>query len=229
MKLFFTFLVLFTSSYAFSQTDTYIDNFTQMQFIEIKGNCSDNAAKDCIKSFFIGVHEVTQGEWRKVMKTSPSHFKKGDDYPVENITYSDATKFINTLNKKQDKMFRLPTIAEYEYIYDNETFDNISSCSFMSIYDKKSDSINQLGNKPFNCDDKFIYTAPVGTFPIDRHGLYDIFGNVSEWSVDAKGKPYTVGGSCFDGINEMKNLIRKESPTYKFGGLGLRLALDKVE
>ena len=71
----------------------------------------------CVDGFLIGKYEVTQGQWRKVMGKNPSSFKNGDDYPVENISWDDAQKFIRELSALNNNkyQFRLPTEAEWEY------------------------------------------------------------------------------------------------------------------
>lgn len=71
--------------------------------------------KFCVDAFEIGVYEVTQGQWKAVMGDNPSHFKNGDDYPVENVTWYDVQTYLNKLNQKAGKNYRLPTEAEWEY------------------------------------------------------------------------------------------------------------------
>ena len=62
-----------------------------------------------------GQYEVTQGQWQNIMGENPAEFKKGDNYPVERVSWEDAQKFISNLNKKSGKEYRLPTEAEWEY------------------------------------------------------------------------------------------------------------------
>ena len=66
------------------------------------------------KGFWMGVHQVTQAQWRAMMGTSPSHFR-GDDLPVEQITWDAAVAFCEALGRKDGKTYRLPTEAEWEY------------------------------------------------------------------------------------------------------------------
>ncbi len=67
------------------------------------------------KSFYLGKYEVTQKQWREVMGTNPSRFK-GDDLPVESISWDDAQEFVKKLNKKEGlNKYRLPSEAEWEY------------------------------------------------------------------------------------------------------------------
>ena len=71
----------------------------------------------CLDGFWLGKYPLTQGQWQKVMGSNPSSFKKGDNYPVESVSWQDAREFIKKLtamNGGQYK-FRLPTEAEWEY------------------------------------------------------------------------------------------------------------------
>ncbi len=82
------------------------------------GNEDDDekpAHKVTIKPFKLGKHAVTQGEWHKVMGENPSYFKKGDNYPVENVSWDDVQIFIKKLNQQSGKSYRLPSEAEWEY------------------------------------------------------------------------------------------------------------------
>ncbi len=71
--------------------------------------------KVTIKSFKLGKYEVTQGEWKKVMGENPSSFQKGDNYPVESVSWDAVQQFIKKLNQQSGKNYRLPTEAEWEY------------------------------------------------------------------------------------------------------------------
>ena len=62
------------------------------------GNCDGEEKpghKACVDGFWMGKYEVTQGQWKKVMGSNPSPFRKGDNYPVERVSWNDAKKFIN--------------------------------------------------------------------------------------------------------------------------------------
>ena len=70
-----------------------------------------------VKGFYIGITEVTQGQWRDVMGNNPSYFRNcGDDCPVESVSWNDVQQFIWRLNQtERTRKFRLPTEAEWEY------------------------------------------------------------------------------------------------------------------
>ncbi len=100
--------------------DEWIDPVTEMKFIWISGGCYDTG---CMNGFWMGKSEVTQGQWKKIMGNNPS-FIGGDDDPVQNVSWDNATAFIeklNGLNKKggRSKKYRLPKETEWEYACKN--------------------------------------------------------------------------------------------------------------
>lgn len=66
------------------------------------------------KGFYMGIYPVTQDQWQTVMGSNPSYFK-GDEHPVESVSWYDCQKFCSTLTSRLQKRFRLPTEAEWEY------------------------------------------------------------------------------------------------------------------
>lgn len=125
------------------------------------------------KVFYIGKYEVTQKQWSEVMGSNPSNFK-GDDMPVENVSWNDVQDFIKKLNQKEGtNKNRLPSEAEWEYATRAGTttrysFDNDESkLGEYAWYDAKSGLTHEVGQKKPN-----------------QWGLYDIHGNVKEWVQD---------------------------------------------
>jgi formylglycine-generating enzyme required for sulfatase activity len=173
--------------------DTWRDPVTGMEFVWVPGGCyqmgcgswtsdCDDDEKPvhevCVDGFWMGKTEVTQGQWRSVMGYNPSRFKKGDNYPVEFVSWKHAKDFIEKLNRRSSGMsYRLPTEAEWEYA--------CRSGGKRLKYPWGS----ELGRNRANCDGcgsrwDDESTAPVGSFSANDLGLYDMSGNVYEWCED---------------------------------------------
>ncbi len=138
------------------------------------------------QGFRMGVHEVTQAQYGQVMGKNPSYFK-GATLPVETVSYDEALAFCKKLSdlpaeKAAGRKYRLPTEAEWEYCCRAGT-----STPFHFG--------NELNGTQANCDGTFPYgttkqgpylkkTSPVGSYPPNAWGLYDMHGNVCEWCQD---------------------------------------------
>ncbi|MBF0224692.1 MAG: formylglycine-generating enzyme family protein [Desulfobacterales bacterium] len=126
------------------------------------------------KGFYIGVTEITQGQWKKIMGNNPSNFSScGDDCPVEQVSWLDCQEFIKKLNEKErsDK-YRLPTEAEWEYAARAGTSTPYAGASL--------DAMGWYG------DNSGSKTHPVAKKQANAWGLYDMHGNVWEWCFDVK-------------------------------------------
>jgi formylglycine-generating enzyme required for sulfatase activity len=123
--------------------------------------------------YYIGETEVTQGLWKAVMGSNPSHFDKGDNYPVESVSWDDCRVFINKLNQQTGQNFRLPTEAEWEY----------AARGGKSGGTKYSGS-NIIGDVAVYVENSRKETHPVKSKSPNELGLYDMSGNVNEWCQD---------------------------------------------
>ena len=145
------------------------------------------------KPFWLGKTEVTQSQWKVVMGNNPS-ISKGDDLPVEQVSWDDAVSFCKKLNEmKRDTLpagyhYTLPTEAQWEYACRAGTTTRFS-------YGNDT-GYSQLGSYAWYDDNSSGKTHPVGDKLPNGWRLYDMHGNVWEWCLDWKGD-YT-GGSVSD-------------------------------
>ncbi|MBL7179155.1 MAG: SUMF1/EgtB/PvdO family nonheme iron enzyme [Pseudomonadota bacterium] len=186
-----------------------------------------------VDGFWIGQYPVTQGQWHKIMGNNPSHFNKGANYPVENVSYHNTCDFIRRLMKKSNERFRygLPTEAQWEYAARSagraEIYSGGVDLDSLGWYRKNSNfSPHSFGTK----------------FP-NGLGIYDMSGNVMEWCGDGsipdpeefvrRGdsiyadigiKHAGRGGSWNSDENECRTYFRKLfTPRLGYSTLGFRI------
>jgi formylglycine-generating enzyme required for sulfatase activity len=171
-------------------------------------------------SFYKGKYEVTQAQWQKVMENNPSNFK-GDNLPVEQVSWNDAIAFIARLNAQNDGFrYRLPTEAEWEYACRaGTTGDYAGDLDAMAWYSANSGDTRLSGKwyydklKPNN-----NRTHPVGTKLPNAFGLFDMHGNVWEWCQDWYHDSYNVaptdGSAWLSGGEQKYRVLRGGSWDY---------------
>lgn len=133
------------------------------------------------RAFLIGVTEVTQAQYRAVTGKNPSVFK-GDNLPVDNVSWDDAVKFCELLSAKTGKTVRLPTEAEWEYACRARTTTR--------YYFGDDPDHAQLADHAWYEVNSARQTHPVGQKKPNDWGLHDMGGNVWEWCSDVFRGPY---------------------------------------
>ena len=167
------------------------------------------------------------------MGSNPSYFK-GDNLPVENVSYNDVKEFILKLNQKTGKTFRLPTEAEWEY----------AARGGKKSKGYKYPGSNNIDNVAWYYENSSLKTHTVKTKQPNELGIYDMSGNVEEWCSDYWYGDYTSeaqtdpqgpssgsyrvyrGGSLLSDARDCRISNRSLSkPSNRFLNLGFRLAL----
>jgi formylglycine-generating enzyme required for sulfatase activity len=170
-----------------------------------------------VPSFFMGKYPVTQKQWRLVaalpkvkidLESDPSRFK-GDNLPVERVSWNHTQEFCARLSLKTNQTYRLPSEAEWEYACRGGTTTPFYFGEIIS-----TELANYDGNYTYGGGAKGEYrgkTTEVGKFPANPCGLYDMCGNVWEWCEDEWHKNYInapADGSAWLDKNSESRLLR---------------------
>ena len=148
--------------------------------------------------FYMGITEVTQGQWQELMGNNPSSNTAGPMYPVESVSWFDVQQFIERLNDR-DKgyVYRLPTEAEWEYVCragaTTEYFNGTTQRS--------------LGSHAWYTENAST-TQPVKENYPNAWGIYDMVGNVWEWTADWYKESYYEGSTAKDPLGPEKGDFR---------------------
>lgn len=172
-----------------------------MNFIKIPG-----------KDFEMMDAPVTQKEWSEVMGNDPSCFK-GANNPVEQVSWHDCQEFIKKLNEEKDGfIYDLPTEEEWEYC--------AKSCDKQKIKDIA-----------WCCENSDNKTHPVKQKKPNSLGLYDMLGNVWEWTSTKEGSGRVLrGGGWYDFARVLRSGCRGSiSPGIRYGDFGFRLLREEIK
>ncbi len=210
----------------------------------ILSNMVDIPVKSGMEPFKMGKYEVTQLEWAHVMSKNPSNYmsaqagsRNSGIRPVENVSLDDCNEFIDALNelpevKKSGLLFRLPTAEEWEYACRAGAALGVSR--LLNGREITSENVNEIAW--FGT----YQTKSVGLKSPNSFGLYDMLGNVAEWTLswdeEYKDRSVCIGGDCcsiWGSDNEWadekakKHWRESETTKTKSDHLGLRLCASK--
>jgi formylglycine-generating enzyme required for sulfatase activity len=227
---------------------------------EFQMGCSEGAKpNDCSKderprhsvqittAFEIGKTEVTGKQWQAVMGSDPSAFR-GEDLPVEQVTFGQVQEFLSKLNARNDGfLYRLPTEAEWEYAARAGTTDEYAGSLRDTAWYIDAGGAASRRNEDSPTGLAAAKTHPVATKKPNMWGIYDMRGNVAEWvqdfydpnyysvspAADPKGPPagegHVVRGGSFHVYPWLTRVsLRTMFPeTYQFYDVGFRVVREK--
>jgi formylglycine-generating enzyme required for sulfatase activity len=224
--------------------------FTMGSPVSEAGRRADETAHDVTinRPFSLGQHEVTQQEWRTVMDKNTSRFAEcGPRCPVESVTFAEVQQFVAVLNLQPDNevLFRLPTEAEWEYACRAGTTTPFSTGDTLTTA-----QANYNGKQPYGAATPGLFRerpTRAGGFPANPWGLFDMHGNVWEWTADWYG-PYPSedvadppgpvsgdrrvirSGSWQADANSARCAMRAmHEPDSRDSALGFRVAADRKQ
>ena len=169
-----------------------------------------------VPPFFIGKYPITQAQWQAIaitakididLETNPSNFK-GDELLVERVNYYEAMEFCKRLSRETKREYRLPSEAEWEYACRAGTKTPFHFGETITGELANYNTSNFYADEPTG--EYRQQTSPVGQFPFNAFGLYDMNGNVWEWCADTWHDNYN--GAPTDGSVWIKNGNYNRSP-----------------
>jgi serine/threonine protein kinase len=195
------------------------------------------------EGFWMGIYEVTQRQWEAVMGSNPSQFK-GEDLPVETVSWENAQAFIGKLNQggglPEGWKYALPSEAQWEYACRAGTDSVFGFGDSLSSGQANFNGYSSYGGASEGAH--LGATSAVGSYKADGWGLHDMHGNVCEWCADWYGEKLeggtdpvgassgsnrvNRGGSWFDNGRDCRSADRDwDDPGYRIIDLGIRLAV----
>jgi formylglycine-generating enzyme required for sulfatase activity len=226
--------------------------FQMGSLVSEAGRGSDETQRQVtVGSFYMGKYEVSQKEWVEIMGSNPSYFK-GDNLPVENISWYDAVEYCNRLSVKEGFVpayhgsgdnitcdfkatgYRLPTEAEWEYACRAGTTTSFNTG-------------NNISANTANYGRDRGKTTAMESFAANVWGLYDMHGNVWEWCWDwygsyssrsqtnpvgaSSGSYRVLRGGVWDGTTQNARSANRSyhPPASRYYNLGFRLLRPRFE
>jgi formylglycine-generating enzyme required for sulfatase activity len=195
------------------------------------------------EGLWCGIYPVTQEQWHAVMGNNPSHFNGKPKNPVEMVSWNDVHVFLkklNALSSRSGVLYRLPTADEWEYIlrggpvskfqsqYDYYFARSKTDLTAVTSNDLSSTQANFDGNCPAGSGKEgptLETTSAVGNYLPNPLGMYDMHGNVWEWTCTEEGSDrMRCGGSWYFNGGLCKASFRiGYDPDDRFNNLGFRL------
>lgn len=250
---------------------SYVDSLSGIEFVWVGPGCfamgSTETERDrstnepshpvCPTGFWLGKYEITNSQYGRFDATHDSGrydstALNGDDQPVVRVNWHQAFAYAAWLSEKTGARFRLPTEAEWEYAArSGKTVsrpwldDPKQACRYANIYDETARQAKPFNWANYPCEDGQAVVTTGGKYPANGFGLYDMLGNVAEWtcseydgaytggetrcavSDSAGGRRVLRGGSWSDYPGLVRFAYRfPAAPEYRKFDLGFRLVLE---
>jgi formylglycine-generating enzyme required for sulfatase activity len=218
-------------------------------------NNDERQHRVCVDGFALGKYEVTFAEYDRFTEATGSN--KPDDVgwgrgkrPVIEVSWEDAVDYADWLSRETGKRYRLPTEAEWEYAARGGSTtarfwgdDPDRACQYTNVADRTANE-NYSSWTIHECRDGYVHTSPVGAFKPNKNELYDVLGNVWEWTcseyemsyagkeqkcINKKhaGRRVLRGGAWNSHPNWARSANRnRNNPDNRFNNWGFRLAQD---
>lgn len=212
----------------------------------------------CLRGLWVGKHEVTNAQYRRFDANHDSggyesYTLNGADQPVVRTSWQEAVAYADWLSAKTGSRLRLPTEAEWEYAARGGktssrywSDDPNQACRYANIYDETARKAKPFNWANYPCEDGQVVAAPVGKYAANGFGLYDMLGNVAEWTCSEYDNAYAGGETrCADrsaatggrrvlrggSWSDYPGLVRfayrfPAAPEYRKFDLGFRLVLE---
>jgi formylglycine-generating enzyme required for sulfatase activity len=202
-----------------------------------------------VSNFYLGIYEVTQKEWSTVMETNPS-YNKGDNLPVENITWYEAVQYCNARSVKENLIpaysinknvvdwnsaangYRLPTEAEWEYAAKGGNKDKVTflyagsnTADTVGWHSGNSKESQRGGRKAPNSLGFYDLSGNVGEMCWDMHGTYNTAPQIDPHGASSGGYHVGRGGCWYYDVQYLRTSFRAYiDPSTRYLMVGFRLA-----
>lgn len=236
---------------------TFWEGLTKEQALRMFGETKLGQQVTLTKPYYLAAYETTIDLYEtydpsfaarrpKYQQGKDRRGKGFENHPVEGATWQEAQKFCRWLSEKEGRLYRLPTEAEWEYACKAGTTTILYWGD--DAWDRRKANVGGITTVPETYEeDGYMYTAPVGVYPANPWGLYDMIGNVWEWVndwfdwfphkplVDPQGPPtghmrVDKGGSWTTRTRDIKSCARDgNNPADLFEIRGFRVACEVQE
>ena len=218
------------------------------RFAQVTGYQTD-AERDAGRGCYALNATGNKWDWRKGLSWRKPGYEQKDTHPVVCVSWNDANRYADWLSKQTGQAYRLPTEAEWEYAERAGTTtarywgdDPNLACRYANVADQTQSPAGNTWTVKHDCSDGYWYPAPVGSYQPNGWKLYDMLGNVREWTCSAYDKEYggaeqrctekdtTVplavrGGGWFDEPPWVRSADRfGDTPAFRYFNRGVRLA-----